>query len=453
MHQLVATDPKPPVSQQALTHKELRQDEFWRSLPAYAEVDSKSFHDHRFQSRNSVTTMPKLKEVVGGLVSETFYQDVLQGVRRSSMSLRLSPYILSLINWQDPYPDPLRLQFLPVASQMLPDHPELTVDALHEQLDSPAPGLTHRYFDRALFLALTTCPVYCRFCTRSYAVGLDTERFDKLHFGATRDRWEQAFTYIASRPELEDVIVSGGDVANLKAEQLELIGMRLLEIDQVRRIRFASRGPAVMPQKLVNDDPWVEALTRVAARGRQLHKEVVLHTHFNHPHEITAITKTGLDRLMERGITVRNQTVLQRGVNDTPAVMQLLVRRLSYVNVQPYYVFVHDLVPGVEELRTPLQTALKLEKEVRGLTAGYNTPTFVVDTPGGGGKRDVHSYEHYDRESGISVFASPTVKPGRWFYYFDPLHSLSTRAREAWQDPHKRAAIREAAHRAAVKGR
>ena len=343
--------------------------------------------------------------------------------------------MLSLIDWREPYTDPLRIQFLPVASRQLPDHPQVTLDALSEQEDSPVPGLIHRYFDRALFLVLDTCPVYCRFCTRSYAVGLDTQGVDKVHFGATQERWEQAFSYIASRPELEDLVVSGGDLANLKAEHLELIGMRLLDIDHVRRIRLASKGPAIMPQKLVTDDAWVGALVRVVEKGRKRHKEVVLHTHFNHPNEITAISKTGLDRLMERGVTVRNQSVLQRGVNDRVDTMQLLVRRLSYINVQPYYVFVHDLVPGVEDLRTSLGTALTIEKEVRGLTAGYNTPTFVVDTPGGGGKRDAHSYEHYDRESGISVFTSPAVKPGISFLYFDPLHSLSALTRERWQDP------------------
>jgi lysine 2,3-aminomutase len=176
---------------------------------------------------------------------------------------------------------------------------------------------------------------------------------------------------------------------------------------------------------------------------------VMLHTHFNHPREIVDITRLALDRLAEHGMAVRNQTVLQRGVNDRPEVLHLLVRRLGYVNVQPYYVFVHDLVPGVEDLRTSVAVAAALEKQVRGLTSGYNTPTFVVDTPGGGGKRDVHSYEHYDRESGISVYISPTVKPGEQFVFFDPLHSLGDAARERWGHPRQRAEMLEAARSAA----
>jgi lysine 2,3-aminomutase len=241
------------------------------------------------------------------------------------------------------------------------------------------------------------------------------------------------------------VVVSGGDVSNLRAEYIEQIGTRLLSIGHVRRIRFATKGPAVIPQKLVTDEDWVGALTRVVAQGKRLHKQVALHTHFNHPNEITAITKVGLDLLMEQGVTVRNQTVLQRGVNDDAATMQLLVRRLSFLNVQPYYVFVHDLVPGVEDLRTSLRSALDLERQVRGLTAGFNTPVFVVDTPGGGGKRDAHSFAHYDRDYGISIFTSPTVKPGVRFLYFDPLHSLEPEAQERWQNPAGRAELLAAA--------
>jgi len=190
-----------------------------------------------------------------------------------------------------------------------------------------------------------------------------------------------------------------------------------------------------MPQKLLTDHAWVDAFTRVVEKGRKLHKEVVLHTHFNHPREITAITKRALDRLCERGITVRNQTVLQRRVNDSIATMQLLVKRLSYVNIHPYYVYMHDLVKGVEDLRTTLQTGLEIEKGIRGATAGFNTPTVVVDAPGGGGKRDVHSFEHYDRETGISVFTSPSVHSEATYFYFDPLHSLSPEVQKRWKSP------------------
>lgn len=426
---------KPPVDPATLLHKQLRRDEFWRDIPAYADVSYEQFIDHAWQSKHTITRPEKLIETLQGLVSAEFVADVNAGFRRAPMSLRISPYLLSLIDWRDAYADPLRIQFIPVASRLLPDHPKLGLDSLHEQADAPVPGLTHRYPDKALFLPLDTCPVYCRFCTRSYAVGVDTDEVEKVQLKAKPERWQRAFKYIASRPELEDIVVSGGDTYNLRAQQLQEIGETLLAMPNIRRIRFATKGPAVMPQKLLTDDAWVDALTRVVELGRKLHKEVVLHTHFNHPNEITGITQDALDRLHERGIFVRNQSVLQRGVNDTVDTMRLLIKRLGHVNVHPYYVYVHDLVQGVEDLRTTLDTALTLEKHIRGSTAGFNTPTFVVDAPGGGGKRDAHSFEHYDRDNGISVFTSPAVKEGQFYLYYDPLQLLSPESQARWTDP------------------
>jgi len=426
---------KPPVDAAHLLHKNLVEFPDYRRIPSYKDVPEEQFLDHHWQSKKSITRPDKLIEAIQSLVPEAFLKDAVAGFANSPMSVRVSPYLMSLIDWEHPYEDPLRTQFIPVASRLLPDHPKLDLDSLHEQEDAPVPGLTHRYVDKALFLPLDTCPVYCRFCTRSYAVGIDTEQVEKVNLKVDAERWEMAFRYIAERPELEDIVVSGGDAYNLRAEQITLIGERLLKLDNIRRIRFATKGPAVMPQKILTDDPWVDAVTRIVELGRRLHKEVVIHTHFNHPNEITGITQKAMLRLFERGITVRNQSVLQRRVNDTAETMKLLVKRLGHVHVHPYYVYVHDLVKGVEDLRTTVQTAIDIEKSVRGSTAGFNTPTFVVDAPGGGGKRDAHSFERYDRETGISVYTAPSVKPGQYFLYFDPLHQLSTAVQRRWADP------------------
>jgi lysine 2,3-aminomutase len=190
-----------------------------------------------------------------------------------------------------------------------------------------------------------------------------------------------------------------------------------------------------MPMKMLTDEAWFQALVEVAQRGRKLRKEVCVHTHFNHPREITDISRRACGRLFEEGVTVRNQTVLLRGVNDDPDTMRLLVKRLGHVNVQPYYVFQHDLVTGVEDLRTSLSTTIELEKQVRGLTAGFNCPAFVVDTPGGGGKRDVHSFEYYSQVTGVSVFRSPNIDPRSRFFYFDPIDTLPEEGQERWADP------------------
>lgn len=426
---------KPPVDPSTLAYRELLRGPFWQKIPAYADVTEEQFLDHNWQAKNTITKPAKLLDALRDLVPPGFIEDAEGGFGRSPMSVRVSPYLLSLIDWTNPYEDPLRIQFLPLKSRLLPDHPKLDLDSLHEQADAPVPGLTHRYPDKALFLALDTCPVYCRFCTRSYAVGVDTDEVEKVSLKATNDRWARAFEYIRSRPELEDIVVSGGDAYQLRAQQLEDIGEALLAMPNIRRMRIATKGPAVMPQKLLTDHAWVDTLTRIVEKGRKLHKEVVLHTHFNHPNEITGITEAAMFKLLERGIVVRNQSVLQRGVNDSPETMTMLVKRMGHLNVHAYYVYVHDLVTGVEDLRTSVDTAIFIEKHVRGSTAGFNTPTFVVDAPGGGGKRDVHSHEYYDRETGISVYQAPSVKPGQFFMYFDPLHQLSTAVQRRWADP------------------
>ena len=426
---------KPPVPPDALEHRNVRQGEFWRTIPAYREIDEATFLDHIWQGQQSIKSPEELLETVKDLVEPGFFDDVREGFRRAPMAVRVSPYMIASIDWTRPYADPIRTQFIPLASKLRPDHPRLTLDSLHELEDSPVPGLTHRYVDKALFLPLNTCPVYCRFCTRSYAIGGDTDIVDKVPLARSPKQWQDAFAYVASRPELEDIVISGGDTYQLAAKSIALIGDALLAIPHVRRLRFATKGPAVMPMKILTDGPWLDAVTNVVSKGRALGKEVVIHTHFNSPNEISWITELAMNRLFERAITVRNQSVLIRGVNDDPYVMQLLVKRLGYLNVHPYYVYMHDLVKGVEDLRTPVQTALDVEKFVRGSTAGFNTPTFICDAPGGGGKRDVHSFDHYDHENGIVVYSAPSVKPGRHFVYFDPIDTLSPDARARWQSP------------------
>ncbi|MDB5069446.1 MAG: Lysine 2,3-aminomutase [Candidatus Eremiobacteraeota bacterium] len=443
---------KPPVDPALLEHRNLRAGEFWRAVPAYEHVDEKTFLDHIWQGRKSVKTPEELFETIGGIVDPTFLEDAKEGFRRAPMAVRVSPYMIASIDWTQPYEDPIRRQFIPVASKLLPDHPRLTLDSLHEQDDAPVQGLTHRYVDKALFLPLQTCPVYCRFCTRSYAIGPDTESVDKASVAKTPDMWKDAFAYIASRPEIEDIVISGGDTYQLAAKNITLIGESLLAIPHVRRMRFATKGPAVMPMKILTDHAWTDALTGVVEHGRKLGKDVVLHTHFNTPNEITEITKQAMDLLFARGITVRNQSVLIRGVNDDVHRMTLLVKRLSWINVHPYYVYMHDLVKGVEEMRTRVQTSIDLEKAVRGTTAGFNTPLFICDAPGGGGKRDIHSFDYYDRENGIVVYSAPSVKPGQSFLYFDPIDTLAPDAQARWAVPAlQEEMIREAVARAGGK--
>lgn len=426
---------KPAAPAALLRHREFDDSEFWRHIPGYEAISKETFLDFKFQTKHSVTSVDQLEKVLGRLVSPAFIDDVRAGMARAPMNLRVSPYTVSRMDWSDPYTDPIRIQFVPVASHQIPDHPRLTLDSLHEQSDAPTPGLTHRYHDKALFLPLDVCPVYCRFCTRSYAIGGDTDTVSKSRLKPNSERWHQGIAYLASRPEIEDVVVSGGDAFMLPAAHLETIGNLLLSIPHIRRIRIATKGPAVAPMKILSDHDWTRALLGLVARGRREGKEVCLHTHFNHSAEISGITRDAMALLFREGVTVRNQAVMIRGVNDTPAVMTELVRRLGYMNVHPYYVYQHDLVSQVEDMRTTLATTAEVERHVRGSTAGFNTPTFVVDAPGGGGKRAVHSFDHYDRVTGISVYRSPAVHADEAYLYFDPVDLLPAAGRERWADP------------------
>ena len=275
-------------------------------------------------------------------------------------------------------------------------------------------------------MATSICPVYCRYCTRSYAVGVDTKTVTKATKKPKRKRWDDMFAYIRSNPQVRDVVVSGGDAFMLEPAHLEYIGKGLLSIPNVKRIRIATKGLAVGPMRITDDDDaWTATFLNIHAQGRAQGVSVALHTHFNHPNEITWTTERAALKLFQHGVTVRNQTVLLRGINNGVRTMATLIRSLGDINIQPYYVYQGDMVKGVEDLRTPLFEINNIQKHLRGITAGYHMPHFVVDLPGGGGKQLANSYESYDKETGISVFKAPAVDkdgdPDKLYFYHDPV--------------------------------
>lgn len=416
------------------------RDAYWQIVPLWKDVPVGQFLSYRWQIANTVQGTNMLSSFLSNVLPQNipppisnprllhietrddFVKDVLNGVAAAPMSIRLTPHTLSVIDWENPLEDPVRRQFIPLGSSLLSDHPKLSLDSLHEEADSPVPGLVHRYPDKALFLATSVCPVYCRFCTRSYAVGANTDTLSKQPQKPSRRRWDAIFAHIEKTPALTDIVVSGGDSYYLLPEHVAEIGSRLLSIPHIRRFRFASKGLAVSPSRILDrNDAWTDALLGVSSQGKRLGKQVALHTHFNHPNEITWVTRQAAQLLFEKGLVVRNQTVLLRGVNDDVATMSSLIRQLADMNIQPYYVYQGDMVRGVEDLRTPLQTILDLEQHIRGTISGFLMPSFVVDLPGGGGKRLAASYQTYDRDSGVSTFIAPGIKGGQTVYeYYDP---------------------------------
>ncbi|KAK3936076.1 hypothetical protein QBC46DRAFT_37672 [Diplogelasinospora grovesii] len=419
------------------------RDEFWRKVPIWQDVSAKDFLSYRWSVLNTVQGSAKLLRFLTAVVPdqvpgkepgtmqtrEEFIKDVFDGVTAATMAIRMTPYILSRVNWNDPRHDPIIRQFLPMKSAMIPDHPKLKLDSLHEEADSPVKGLVHRYADKALFLPTSVCPTYCMFCTRSYAVGADTDTVTKASLKPTRKRWEEAFAYIESQPGLHDIVVSGGDSYYLQPDQLSLIGERLISMPNIKRFRFASKGLAVAPTRILDEsDGWVAALIDISNKAKRAGKAMALHTHFNHPNEISWISSDASQKLFEAGVMVRNQTVLLRGVNDDFDTMSTLIRKLADNNIFPYYVYQCDMVEKTEHLRTPLQTILDLEAKIRGSIAGFMMPSFVVDLPGGGGKRLACSFRSYDRASGVSTYMAPAVtgrdKDNKVYEYFDPIDSL-----------------------------
>ncbi|KAF2829661.1 kama family protein [Ophiobolus disseminans] len=414
---------------------------YWKDTP-WKDVPTEEFNSYRWQLRHTVVGKEKLQRFLGEALPDTvgaskdpllqgilrredFIDDAVAAFKLAPMAIRLTPHILSRVDWRNPLDDPIRKQFIPLASAIIPDNENATLDSLHEEADSPVPGLVHRYPGRALFLATSICPVYCRFCTRSYAVGEKTETVDKRPQKPSRKRWEVVFQYIESHPELQDIVVSGGDAYYLQPEDLREIGERLLGMDNIQRIRFASKGLAVAPGRIQKGDPWTETLIHLSKQGRDQGKQVCLHTHINHTREITWVTKNAANYLFKHGVIVRNQSVLLKGVNNSYKELSNLIKTLSAINIQPYYVYQCDMVQGVEDLRTPMKEIIELDKHIRGTLSGFMMPSFVVDLPGGGGKRLVSTYEpdSTDLEAGVYRYRAPGLdgEKGEMLYtYFDP---------------------------------
>jgi lysine 2,3-aminomutase len=424
-------------------------EKFWTHIAPWKEASEEEFLDPKWQFKNTITLQLKrnyedqkaksdhMRELARKIESyitlpESILNEITGGLLKTPMNIRITPYIFSLIDWEHPFDCPLRKQFIPFESQFLEDHPFFQADSLAEDTDSPVDGITHRYRDKVLFLTTAVCPVYCLYCTRSRVVGGTTDIKEKDTFGANQKRWLKGIEYIRNNSEIKDVVLSGGDVSMLSGKQLDFLINQLLDLPNIKRIRLATKSLAIYPQKYF-DEEWYLAIKNGVEKGRSMLKEVVIHTHFSSPKEITEITKLAANKLFKDGITVRNQAVHQEGVNNSTEIMKELHDKISDLNIEPYYVYIHDMVNGCEHLRTTLRESIDMEKHLRGFTAGFKTPLFVCDLPGGGGKRNSASFEYYSEKFGISLWTAPSVKDG-YFFYYDPIHKLSIEAQDAWKD-------------------
>jgi lysine 2,3-aminomutase len=337
-----------------------------RRHPLWRDVPNHLWDDWRWQSQNAIRSVRQLRHLLSFSPAEL----EAIGALETEYKTAIPPYYFSLIDPDDPQ-DPIRLQAVP--SPLEQDNPsgyELE-DPLEEDKDSPVPGLTHRYPDRALLVTTHVCTMYCRFCTRKRATMV------RGGWDAISRNDERMIEYIRSHPEIRDVIVSGGDPLTLPVPKLQFFLDHLAAIPHVDVIRIGTRVPVTLPQKLY-DQSLIDLL---ASAGK-----VWIQTHFNHPREITPEAARVCNALLRAGMPINNHSVLLKGVNDSLETMRDLMRAMLRIKVRPYYLFHCDPVIGAGHLRTSVWKGLEIMEGLRGHMSGLGIPTYVVDSPHGGGK-------------------------------------------------------------------
>jgi lysine 2,3-aminomutase len=446
----------------------------WTRFPGWKDVTADEWASVQWQRAHCVKNIKQLRELLGDLVDERFYADLERDqAERATMSMLVTPQMMNtMMIGHDPagagslteamYADPVRRYMLPVFSERRtdwPSHPHATRDSLHEHDMWVAEGLTHRYPTKVLAELLPTCPQYCGHCTRMDLVGNSTPVVDKLKFlGKPVDRHAAMLDYLRTSPQVRDVVVSGGDVANMPWARLEDFVTKLLEIENIRDIRLATKALMGLPQHWLQDDVRA-GMERVATIARKRGVSIAIHTHVNHANSVTPIVADAARAMLETGIRdVRNQGVLLNGVNaDAHTLLDLSFALLDGAQIMPYYFYMADMIPFSEHWRVSVAEAQRLQHAIMGYLPGFATPRIVCDVPFVG-KRWVHQLDGYDRELGISrwtknyrtsIEASDPEALTRTYEYYDPIHTLPE-AGQAWWREHAGQDLAEAEKRAAA---
>ena len=437
----------------------------WTRFPGWRDVTAEQWADVQWQRAHCVKNLRQLRELMGDLLTEDLYADLERDqAERATMSMLVTPQMMntmvSEMTWQEGrmpaageaftaafYADPVRRYMLPVFSDRRtdwPSHPYATRDSLHEHDMWVAEGLTHRYPTKVLAELLPTCPQYCGHCTRMDLVGNSTPQVVKLKLaGKPVDRHEAMLDYLRRTPTVRDVVVSGGDVANMPWKNLEAFLDRLLEIDNIKDIRLASKALMGLPQHWLAGDT-VEGVARVAATARSRGVGLAIHTHVNSAQSVTPLVADATRAMLEAGVRdVRNQGVLMRGVNATSTDLLDLCFALSDgASITPYYFYMCDMIPFAEHWRVSLTEAQHLQHAIMGYLPGFATPRIVCDVPFVG-KRWVHQVDTYDHDRGISYWrknyrtsieSEDVDVTSAEYVYYDPIHTLPERGQQWWRD-------------------
>lgn len=425
----------------------------WRRIPAYREISAADWNSASWQRKHSVKSVCELKNVLGTLLPDDLADSIERDHwRQATMPLLVPPQMLNTMRLDDLWADPVRRYMLPAWSDRVadwPSHPMSSNDSLHERDMWAVEGLTHRYPNKVLVELLSSCPQYCGHCTRMHLVGKDVPQVAKVRFTAVpRDRHREMLDYIRRSPGIRDVVVSGGDVANVPMRQLDAFVSELIDIPNVRDVRLASKALVGLPQHFLQE-PVIEGYRRLAARARARGVSLALHTHANHIQQVTPLVAEASRAMRDAGFRdVRNQGVLLQGVNATSEdLFQLCLGLLDHTDIMPYYFYMCDMIPGSEHWRVSLQRAQDLQMSLMGLLPGFATPRIVCDVPLVG-KRWVHQAAEYDRVRGISYWAPnvagaaiagfKTAQDGasgrapRGIYY-DPIQTLPPEGKAWWR--------------------
>jgi lysine 2,3-aminomutase len=424
----------------------------WRRFPGWRTVSAAEWHDARWQRAHSVKNVRQLRDTLGDLVDDLFCTELARDQESAAtMAMLLPPHLLNTMVPDEPLSagslrsDPVRRYMLPIASDrhpQWPSHPYAMRDSLHEAEMWATEGLTHRYPTKVLAEVVSTCPQYCGHCTRMDLVGPSTTQVAKYRFALRpTDRLDRMLAYLRATPSVRDVVVSGGDVANMPWPRLEWFVEQLLEIEHVRDVRLASKALVALPQHWLAPDV-LDGVERVARTAARRGVSLALHTHANAVQQVTPLVARASRALLAAGLRdVRNQGVLLAGVNGTStALLDLCFALLDGPGITPYYFYLCDMVPGSEHWRLSLHDAQLLQDSIMGYLPGFATPRLVCDVPYAG-KRWVHQVHEYDRELGISTwskgFVSPFEavdddRPKHRYEYFDPIHTLPESGQRWW---------------------